>query len=70
MTQQNKAFELGVNSWINDLVKDWTDDEWHALPEDFKREAIESVKSAMATAGVKALDEACKRYEDDPTGGK
>ena len=69
MTQekQNKAFELGVKSWISDIVKDWADDEWHALPEDFKAETIKTVTSAMATAGIKALDEACKRYEDDPT---
>ena len=73
MTQekQNKShFELAAEAWVYDLVSSWVDEEWHDLPEGFKAETIKTVTSAMATAGIKALDEACKRYEDDPTGGK
>ena len=74
MTDQNKkrqlCFKLGVLAWMEATVDNWEDGEWKALPEDFKAETIKTVTSAMATAGIRALDEACKRYEDDPTGGK
>ena len=67
--QKLMLFAIGCESWLEVIVSGWGDDEWNALPDDFKAETIKSVKSAMATAGIKALDEACKRYEDDPTGG-